>query len=34
MQELLPKTKRRYLNPETGKEIGWLRYKQLGLDQK
>ena len=34
IQEALPKTKRRYLNPETGKEIGWLRYKQLGLDQK
>ncbi len=34
MQESLPKTKRRYLNPATGKEVGWLRYKQLGLDKK
>lgn len=27
----LPKTKRRYLNPETGKEVSYGRAKQLGL---
>lgn len=27
----LPKTQRRYLNPETGKEVSYGRAKQLGL---
>jgi hypothetical protein len=31
IQEALPKTKRRYLNPENGKEIGFTRAKELGL---
>jgi hypothetical protein len=31
MQELLPKTRRRYLNPETGKDVAYTRAKELGL---
>jgi len=31
IQELLPKTKRRYLNPETGKDVAYTRAKELGL---
>lgn len=31
MQEALPKTKRRYLNPLTGKEVAYTRAKELGL---
>jgi hypothetical protein len=31
MQEALPKTKRRYLNPATGKEVAYTRAKELGL---
>ena len=31
IQEALPKTKRRYLNPETGKDVAYSRAKELGL---
>ena len=31
LQEALPKTKRRYLNPLTGKEVAYTRAKELGL---
>ena len=31
IQEALPKTKRRYLNPETGKDVAYTRAKELGL---
>ena len=31
MQELLPKIKRRYLNPETGKDVAYSRAKELGI---
>lgn len=27
----LPKTKQKYLNPKTGKEVGYVRAKNLGL---
>lgn len=30
-EENLPKTKRKYLNPKTGKKVNYLRAKQLGL---
>ena len=30
-QEKLPKTKRRYINPHNGKEVGYQRAKALGL---
>ena len=30
-QERLPKTKRRYINPHNGKEVGYQRAKALGL---
>jgi hypothetical protein len=31
IQEALPKTKRRYLNSETGKDVAYTRAKELGL---
>ena len=31
IQEALPKTKRRYLNPLTGKTVAYTRAKELGL---
>jgi hypothetical protein len=31
IQEVLPKTKRKYLNPENGKEVAYTRAKELGL---
>ena len=30
-EENLPKTKRKYLNPKTGKMVNYLRAKELGL---
>jgi len=34
IEENLPKTKRRYLNPKTGKEVAYFRAVQLGLIKK
>lgn len=31
LEEKLPKTKRRYINPKTGKEVAYSRAVQLGL---
>ena len=31
LQEALPKTKRKYYNPNTGKYVNYLRAKQLGI---
>lgn len=30
-EKSLPKTKQKYLNPKTGKEVGYVRAKNLGL---
>lgn len=34
VENKLPKTKRRYINPKTGKEVAYFRAVQLGLIKK
>ena len=34
VENKLPKTKRRYINPKTGKEVAYFRVVQLGLIKK
>jgi hypothetical protein len=31
VEDKLPKTKRRYINPKTGKEVAYSRAKELGI---